>query len=174
MDSYTIIAFIFGVFTLFLLVILFFINRLLSHKRLITNSLVAVYAHIEARIDLIEEMKEFIEKNLENEKSYLLKLQKIEDYLSEFLKKKPIFKNYDKNEKEFLHFTFLDKTYSKLKDNEEYQKLKKDAITNKDNLIYALDSYDKGVISYNNYKEQKFILIISKIFRFPHYDCYNK
>ena len=174
MDSYTIIVFIFGVFTLFLLVILFFINRLLSHKRLITNSLVAVYANIEARIDLIEEMKEFIEKNLEHEKSYLSKLQKIEDYLSEFLKKKPIFKNYDKNEKEFLHFTFLDKTYSKLKNNKEYQKLKNDAITNKDNLIYALDSYDKGVINYNNYKDQKFILIISKIFRFPNYDCYNK
>lgn len=174
MDSYTIIVFIFGVFTLSLLIIVFYINKLLNYKRLIKNSLIAVYAHIEARIDLIEEMKEFIEKNLEHEKSYLLRLQKIEDYLSEFLKKQPIFKNYDQNEKEFLHFTSLDKTYSKLKNNKGYQKLKSDALTNKDNLIYALDTYDKGVINYNNYKEQKIILIISKIFRFPHYDCYNK
>ena len=63
---------------------------------MIINNLIAVNAHIEARIDLIEEMKEFIEKNLEHEKSYLLKLQNIEDYLFEFLKKWPIFKNYDK------------------------------------------------------------------------------
>ena len=119
-------------------------------------------------------MKEFIEKNLEHEKSYLSKLQKIEDYLSEFLNEKNSFKNFQKNEKEFLHFTTLDQTYSYLKKNQEYLKLKNEALVNQDNLIYALDSYDKGVTNYNNYKGQKLILLISKIFRFPKYDCYNK
>lgn len=174
MDSYTVIVLIFGIIILMLLVILFFINRLISYRRRVENSLVTVSSYLEVRIQLTDQMIEFIEKNLEYEKSYLLKLKDVKKYIQEFLKKNHSFKNFHKNEKEFLHFTTLDKTYSFLKNNQEYEGLKNEALVNQDNLIYALDSYDKGVVDYNNYRSKKMILFISKLFRFSQYDCYNK
>lgn len=174
MNSYTIIVLVFGFIILVSLIILFFINRLINYKRRIQNSLFTVLECLEIRIQLISKMTELIEKKLENEKSYLLKLKNVEKYINEFLNKNYSFKNFKKNEFDFLHYTTLDKTYSFLKKNEEYINLKNNALSNQDKLIYALDIYDKRVVEYNNYRSKKIVLLISKLFRFPKYDCYNK
>lgn len=174
MEGYTIIVLIFGFIILISLVVLFFVNRLISYKRRVQNSLFAVLECLEVRIQLINKMTEFVKKELDHERGYLLKLKNVEKYLEEFLNKNYSFNNFGKNETDFLHYTTLDKTYSFLKKNQEYINLKTDALANQDKLIYALDIYDKKVVQYNDYRSKKIVLLISKMFHFPKYDCYNK
>lgn len=173
MESYTIIVLIFGIICLLILIAIFYVNRLINYKKRVEKSLKTVTVHIKKRKELLKEIEYFIEKNLKYEKSYLIKLKNIDKYISIFLTNYS-FKDFKKYEKEFLSFTSLEDTYKNLNKDKEYLKLKEEIIVNQDNLIYALDSYDKGVINYNNYRLGKIVSIISKIFRFPDYDYYNK
>ena len=174
MDSYTVIVVIFGIIILLLLVGVFFINRLSIYNNKVKSSLVTVSGHLEARMELIDQMINFINNNLEHEKSYVTKLKHVDKYIKEFLEENSNFKGFSKNEKEFLNFIRLDENYSFLKKNKEYLKLKEEVLANQERLVYALDSYDKGVVDYNNYRSNKFILFLSKLFGFPEYDCYSK
>lgn len=174
MDSYTVIVVVFGVIILILLVVVFFINRLSIYNNKVKSSLVTVSSHLEARMELISQMISFINNNLEHEKSYVTQLKYVDKYIKEFLGKTPDFKAFNKSEKEFLIFSNLEDSYSFLKKNKEYIELKEEVLANQERLVYALDSYDKGVLDYNNYRSNKFILFISRVFGFPKYDCYNK
>ena len=64
-------------------------------------------------------------------------------------------KDYNKSESSIMDFVKLENTYEKLIKNKEYLKIKEEIISNRDRLIYAFNSYDKGVISYNNYRKRK-------------------
>lgn len=174
MESYSMIVLIFGILSLILLVILYFINRLVQHKNKINKRFLAVKDFLDERVKIVDNMVSFLENNLEHEKSYLKKLGNVKEVILNIKNNKEGIGAIKKTEVDVLSFSKLENTYKNLTKNKEYLKIKEDILANQDKLVYALDSYDKGVINYNNYREKKFIYWLSKLCRIPEYDCYNK
>lgn len=174
MESYNIIILIFGVITLFLLVLVYFINNILQYKIRIDNNFLVVREILESRVDIIDDMISFLKDNLEHEISYQKKLNQIKELILTVKNDKEGIKTIKRIEREILSFCSLENTYKNLGKNKEYLKIKEDILLYRDRLVYAFDSYDKGVISYNNYRENKLIKFLSKLCRIPLYECYNK
>ena len=175
MAAYTIIIIIFGILILLTLIVLFFINRLLSYKNRVEHSFEAVSDSLRERNSLIDETIKFIQNKLEHEEQFIQKLDDIKIIINQYLegKNKDDFNKFKKQEKIFLEIIKLEEIYDTLKSDKEYQKLKNNILLNQERMLYALDSYDKGLVDYNNYQENKFISILGKVLRFPKYDCYN-
>ena len=154
---------------------MFFINRLLSYKNRVEHSFEAVSDSLRERNSLIDETIKFIQNKLEHEEQFIQKLDDIKIIINQYLegKNKDDFNKFKKQEKIFLEIIKLEEIYDTLKSDKEYQKLKNNILLNQERMLYALDSYDKGVVDYNNYQENKFISILGKVLRFPKYDCYN-
>ena len=174
MDSYSIIVFIFGILILFLLIVLFFVNRLFSYRNRVKRHFDTVLEYLEVRIVLIDEIITFITEHLEHEEHYVKKLKQVKDEIQKLFQDSSSLKEFKKGEKEFLNFNSLEKVYPSLKNRSDYLDLKDEIKLNQDRVVYAMDSYDKGVMDYNNYREKKFVRLVAKIFRFPNYDYYNK
>lgn len=174
MESYSIIVLLFGILSFFLLVMVYFVNRIFQYGYKINNRFLAVKDLLDERVDIIEEMIEFLKNNLEHEKSYQNKLIQMKDIILGVNNNKEGIDNYKKTEKDVLNFVKLEKTYQNLIKNNEYLKIKEEILKNQDRIVYAMDSYDKGVINYNNYKEKKLVYWLSKLCRVPEYGCYNK
>lgn len=174
MESYNIIILVFGLITLLLLVILYFINRILQYKTRIDNSFLNIRKLLDEQIGILDRMINFLKSNLEHEVSLVKKLEKTKELILNIKNDSEGIKNIKRIEKEIILFIKLENAYKKLLKNEEYLSIKMSILNNKDRLNYAFDGYDKGVISYNNYRGNKFIKILSKLCRIPLYDCYNK
>ena len=174
MEGYTIIVVIFGVLILFLFIGIYFINRILQYKIKIDNSFAAIKENLDKRVDIVSDMIDFLNANLEYEKSYQKRLIKTKELLLTIKNNKDGVETYKKTEEDIMVFVSLENTYKNLAKNKEYSLIKMAILNNKEKLVYAMDSYDKGVISYNNYRENKFIYLLSKLCRIPEYDCYNK
>ena len=174
MESYNMIVLVFGLITLFLLVMLYFINRILQYKTRIDNSFLEIRKLLDEQISILDKMINFLKDNLEHEVSLLKKLEKTKGLIPSIKNNSEGIKEIKKVEKEILGFTKLENTYKKLVKNEDYLSIKEDILNNKDRLIYAFDGYDKGVNSYNNYRGNKFINFLSRLCRIPLYESYNK
>lgn len=174
MESYNIIILIFGIICLLLLIMLYFINRIIQHKNKIDTSFIAIKKLLEEKTELIDKMIYFVEQNLEHEKNYQRKLKQLKDLNLTIKNNKEGINSLKKIEKELLSFNKLENTYKKLTKNKEYLQIKEEISNNQEQLKYALDSYDKGVINYNNYKENLLINFLSKLCKLPEYECYNK
>ena len=174
MESYNIIILIFGFITLFLLVLVYFINNILQYKIKIDNNFSVIRKILDERIEITDNMILFLKNNVEHEISYLKKLEKSKTILLNLKNNKEGISNIKEQEKIFFDFIKLENTYKKLTKNEDYLSIKENVLNNKDKLAYAFDSYDKGVISYNNYKKNKLIMFLSKICKISEFDCYNK
>ena len=173
-EGYTIIVLIFGVICLLMMVMIYFINRLFQYKTRIDNSFIAIKDNLVKRTLIVEDMINFLETNLEHEKSYQKKLIKAKDLVSIIKNNEEGIKLIKKTESDILGFVNLENTYKNLVKIKEYTNIKDEILKNNEQLIYAMDSYDKGVISYNDYRRKKFIYILSKLCKIPEYSCYNK
>lgn len=174
MESYTIIVLLFGILILFLLIMTYFINRIVQYQNKINKSFQTVEDHLTERTILLEDMINFLKQNLDHEQSYQKKLKEVKDQIITIKNNKEGINLLKKTEKDFLSFTKLENTYQDLNKNKEYLQIKNNILSNHERLTYAFDSYDKGVINYNNYRENKLISILSKLIKVPEYDCYNK
>ena len=174
MKSYTVIVLIFGVICLLMMVMIYFINRILQYKNRIDNSFNAIKDSLEERTLIVEDMINFLATYIEHEKSYQKNLMKDKDLISTIKNNEEGIKLIKKTESDVLKFGELENTYKNLAKNKEYMKIKREILKNNENLMYAIDIYDKGVISYNNYREKKLIYTLSKLCKIPEYSCYNK
>lgn len=175
LDSYYVLVFIFGIFTLLLLGSLLFVNRLFSRKERIDLLFENVMRYVDDRILLFERMANFVEENVEEEIKYVNKLNDSNDVLSEmFNSKKYDLKEIQKSEKLFDKFAELIEIYPYLGKNEIYKMLVQESKTNVERILYAVDSYNKKVIEYNEFKKTKVNSFISKIFRLKDYEYYSK
>ena len=174
MESYSVIVLLFGILVLLLLVLLYFVNRIMQYKTRIDNSFLAVKESLDERIKIIEIMIDFLKDNLEHEKSYQKKLKNTKEVILSIKNNREGINLIKKTEKDVLSFVKLENTYKNLVKNKDFLKIREELLNNKERLIYALDSYDKGVIDYNNYKAIKVVYWLSKLCRLPEYDCYNK
>lgn len=173
MESYVIIILIFGGLLLLSLVGVYFVNHILQYKVKIDNSFLAVKEIIEQRIDIIDDMINFLNSNLEYEKSYQKRLVKAKELLINVKNNKNGTDNYKQTLESVFSFINLENVYKNLSKDKEYLVIKKAILSNKEKLDYALDVYDKGVIVYNNYRKKKLIYWLSKMCRIPEYGCYN-
>ena len=174
MESYNIIILIFGLITLFLLVIIYFINRILQYETRIDNSFIEVRKLLDEQVSILDKIIKFISDNLEHEVSLIKKVEITKEITLNIKNDSDGIKDIKRVEKEILEFTKLENTYKKILKNKDYLNIKEDIFNNKDRLIYAFDGYDREVISYNNYKRNKIINFFSKLCRIPQYDCYDK
>lgn len=174
MEGYSIIVLLFGVISLGLLIMVYFINRIFQYKTRIDNSFIAVKEGFLEQANIVSEIIEFLKNNLDHEKSYQKKLEQVKEIILSIENNSEGISKYRKIEKELFNFSKLEKTYNILDRNKEYKELCNKLERCKEKILYAFDSYDKGVISYNNYKENKLIEFLNKLCRIPEYDCYNK
>ena len=173
MESYTIIVIIFGIIAMMLLSLLFFINKVSLHSKMIENNFEAMKEILNERINILEDMKKWLNHNLEHEDVLSHEIEKNKENLENIKKATDnleIIKNTEIEEK----FMKLDEIYPKIKKNEEYIDLKNRYITNQENINYAANTYDEGVKNYNNYKETRIVSYLNKILHFPTYNYYNK
>ena len=173
-EDYTVIVLIFGLICLLMMVLIYFINRIFQHKTRIDNSFVAVRDLIEYRVLIVKDMITFLEMFLEHEKSYQKRLIQAKELLSTITNNKEGTQLIKKTETDILKFVKLENTYKNITKYKDYSLIKNEILKNNEKLMYAIDSYDKGVISYNNYRKKRLINILSKLCKIPEYDCYNK
>ena len=167
METYTIIIISFGVIALLLLILLFFINRLTILKNIIEKSFLPVKTNIEERVNIINDMisflkekakeEETLEKELENTKTSLENIKNAQDGIITIKETK----------KTFIKFSELNNIYEKLNKDKDFILLKEKYKNNENKINYALESYNKGVKDYNNYKEKKIINLLSNVVHFP-------
>lgn len=174
MKTYNIIILIFGIISFILLLLLYFVNRILQHKIKINNAFNSVKILLISRGKIIDTMLEFVNKNFPEEKSLYKSLSDTKKKLEKVTNNKEGITLIKKVEKELLKFNNLENTYKKLSKNKAFITIKNRMQNNQDELVYALDTYDVEVLKYNNYKEHKLIKILSKILFIPEYSCYNK
>lgn len=174
MESYNIIILIFGLITLFSLIILYFVNKIFYYKMKIDNSFLSIRKLLDEQVNILDKMNDFLKDNLEHEVSLLKKVEKTKEIIPNIKNNSDGIKEIKRVEKEILEFTKLENTYKKLDKNKDYINIKEDILNNRDKLIYAFDGYDREVINYNNYRRKKLIKLLSKLCRIPQYDNYNK
>ena len=119
-------------------------------------------------------MCEFIQKNLEHEEVLLKKLEKAKQEFGQIRDCNEGIHMIKSFEKVLINLQNLRKVYPFLESQKDYQKLMEEFLTNQDRIVYAFSSYDEGVKNYNSYRENLFILKLSKIFRFLDYEYYNE
>lgn len=172
--SETVIILGFGILTLLVLVVLYFVNRLVSLKRRIENAWRAVEDVMKMEIDLFEMMKEWIEKSLDHEENFLKQLLEMKQALGRVKEVGEGLVLIGECEKLMERFVGLESTYEYLGKSKDYVEIKKRCLDSQEKISYVMEGYDKGVRNYNDYKDQKGINLISKLVRFKDYDYYNE
>ncbi len=174
MDSYTIIVVIFGILILGALIVLYYYNRLAILKNQVLKQYEGVLYYLEVEKCVVADMIHFIEENLEHEEDYIKKLQNFSERITSLKNIDGELQQFKKNLKVYLRFGELDQVYDFLTKNPAYLKIKESMMLNQERLVYALDSYDKGVKYYNDDQGNRLIQMIRKVFRFPRFDFYNE
>ena len=167
------IVLIFGLIVFLVLFIFSFVNRLEFYKHKVIDKFSGIKIMIEERVEIIDTLYKYIRDNCPHEDNLIRELENLTTS----------FRNTDKiNEllvlisksRDILHdATKLDNTYDYLKDSKEYLGFKNMIKDNDGKLLFASSVYNEKVSDYNNFKNNKYISILSKIFRFPSYNYYE-
>ena len=174
MKSYTIIILIFGIITMIILCLLFFINEISLLAKEIEKQFEPIKEYIEQRIKLLDKISSFITKNLEHEEELLKEIETAKQELSNIKNASDGINTLKNTEQVLIKSTQLEQVYKKIINNKEYKELIEEYKENNNRINYAIDNYDRKVRKYNNYKEKKIIIILNKIFNFPNYSYYKK
>ncbi len=174
MDSYIIIVVIFGILILGALIILFYYNRLAILKNRVLKQYEGVLYYLEVERCIVVDMIHFIEESLEHEEDYIKKLQNFSEGITSLKNTDGELQKFKKDLEVYLRFGQLDQVYDFLADNPAYLKIKESMMLNQERLVYALDSYDRGVKNYNDDQGNQLFQMIRKVFRFPRFDSYNE
>ena len=173
MDSYIIIVIIFGLITMGLLCLLYFINNLSLLKNKVERSFIPIKSYIEERSTLLDKMSSFLSNNLEHEEELKKQLETTKTNLNNVNNAVNGILVLKNTEEVFTKFNHLDKIYKNLTRNKEYSELKKEYEENENRINYTIDNYNKEAKKYNNYKKKKIVLSLSKLLHFPEYSYYK-
>lgn len=175
MGEYTMLVFIFGILILLVLVILFFLNNLLLKRKKVDFMFDSVVNYLKERMILLNNVSVFTLDNMENERKYLINVDRTSIALSKIVKssEENLIEIKDSS-KVLIKFIDLVKIYPKLKKNKIYNNLVEEIKLNEDRIIYAFNCYDEEVKKFNEFKRGKVYLIISRVFRIKDYGYYNK
>lgn len=174
MESYWLIVLIFGIIILLLLVGLFFINKLVLYKNRVELQFKPIKDELEQKMELLNHSIEFIKKEFEEEDSFIKELIQTKDIITDFIQDNSKIEKLHTIEKNSLKFMDLADIYPNLNKDKDFLALKEQLNLNHERIMYAIESYDREVLCYNQYREKKFIHIVAKIFHFKEYNCYNK
>lgn len=173
MDTYVVIVLIFGVITLVLFILLFFVNRMFLLRNRIEDSFIPIKDYLQERVNILDSMIAFLVKYLKYEEEFKIEMKNERDLLEGVegaLDGVVLLKD---TEGVLVKFVGLGDIYSKIRKNKEYLSLIEQYQENRDRINYAIDSYNKGVRDYNNYRKLKIISFLDKIFHFPVYIYYK-
>ena len=173
MEAYIFIIVFFGVFAFLIFCLLFFVNRLTFMKLDVLEDFVHVREFIDERISLFKSMKSFLENDYEQESEFIEKLNDVIQTLSVVSAQKWE-SDFKESDELFLKFSQLDKIYPKIKKKSEFQSIIDGYHHNVDQVNYIVDAYDKGVKKYNDYRNNKYLSNIFRLFKFPIYDLYEE
>lgn len=175
MEIFNVLIIVFGILTLLMLIIVFFINRILISKNRADIKYESVFKYINERVSLFEKMSLFLEENINAEKKLSKSLKNAKNNLFDISKTNVYnLKEIKKTNNLFLKFKELIKIYPNLNKNKIYNILIKEIDTNVDRMEYAIYSYDMVAKEYNSFKNTGINRYISKMFRLVDYDYYNK
>ena len=174
MDAYIVIVLLFGIITLLVLSLLFFINRTYLYANNVERYYSPIKDYLEERKNILKKTNNFISNNLEHEKTLNQKIDRVINLSNTNTNPEEVIKILKKTDDLLDIYTKLDKTYPKLKNNKEYKELKKELDANIDKINYAKDKYNEEVTNYNKYKESKLIKYLNKILKFKEFTYYKK
>lgn len=174
MEAYIIIVILFGIITLLVLSLLFFINRTYLYANNIERYYSPIKDYLEERKNILKKTNNFISNNLEHEKTLNKKIDRVINLSNTNTNPAEVINILKKTDDLLDIYTKLDKTYPKLKNNKEYKELKKELDENINRINYAKDKYNEEVTNYNKYKESKIIKILNKILKFKEFTYYKK
>lgn len=175
MKQYTILIITFGIIIFLVLGVLYLINNILLKKKKVDFQFGTIIKIINDRIILLEEIFDFIKKDNDNEKKYLKEIKEISIELNEIkIGAKENLNKIKESNKILEKFVNLKNIYPQFAKNKIYNELLEKIELNNQRINYAFDIYDKEVAIYNQQKQTKINLIISKIFKIKDYEYYNK
>lgn len=174
MDVPTItIIILFGVIIYMVLFCLNFVNRLMFYKNRVIDKFSSIKNLINERAEIMSQVCEYLKVNCPHEDNIIKKLDEltiglksdnnINDLLTLLKKSREVLKNA----------TNLEGTYIFLNNKEEYQNFKQLIKDNDGKIEFASSVYNEEVDNYSDFKSNKYILILSKLFKFPDYDHYE-
>ena len=174
MQAYIVIVILFGIITLLVLCLLFFINRVYLHAGNVERYYEPIKDYLEERKNIFKKTNNFISNNLEHEKTLNQKIDRIVNLTITETNPSEVIKVLKKTDELLDIYTKLDKTYPKLKNNKEFNTLKKELEENIDKINYAKDKYNEEVTSYNKFKSSKLIAFLNKFLKFKEFTYYKK
>lgn len=173
MESYAIIVIIFGILICLLLVVLFFINRLSYYRSRIEKAFLTVHSCLDERVILLRKMSDWLQDEVSNEEVLLKKMEKVMVDLSHVDSCNQGIVMIRESYQLLKELKQLFKVYPYFSKRREYNELINELFANQDRIVYAMDSYDKGVLDYNNYRKNSFINRLNELFHFENYNYYN-
>lgn len=149
-------------------------NKLTFYKNRVLNKFEAISKCLKDRTDIIQKIIDIINNNSLHEDSLILELNKLVTKINEENIVNNLLLLINESDDILKKALSLDKIYDVLKSNKEYMSLMDKFKDNQYKIMYAIEIYNEEVEVYNNYKQNKFINIISKIFKFVDYNYYKK
>ena len=122
MESYNIIILIFGILLVIIFIILYFINQIFRHISLLNKYFSTVKELLNERALIVTSMLEFINTNLEHEKSFHKNLTNSLNEMISIKNNKEGISLLKKTEKVIFSFCKLENTYEYLFKNKDYTK----------------------------------------------------
>ena len=167
------IILIFGLIVFIILFIISFINRLLFYKNKVIDKFKSIKDQIKERIKIIDTIKKKKKKNCPHEDNIIKDLSNLTTSFKNTDNINELIDLINKSKKILDSSTTLETTYNKLKNDKEYQEFKNTIKDNDDKIEYSASIYNETLDEYNNYKNNKYISILSKLLKFPDYNYYK-
>lgn len=149
-------------------------NKLTFYKNRVFDKFKAINSCLNDRVDIINKIIDIINDNSLHEDSLIIDLNKLVTRINEENIVNNLLVLIDESDDILKKALSLDKIYDILKSNNEYMGLVDKFKDNQYKIMYAIEIYNEEVEVYNNYKQNKVINIISKIFKFVDYNYYKK
>lgn len=170
--SITIII-LFGLFIFISLFILSFLTRLTFHKNKVIEKFSSVKDTINKRAEIINDICAYLKANCPHEDNIIRELINITKIFKTNKEINELINTIYKSRTILEKATNLESTYIILQNKKEYLEFKNIIKDNDGKLEFSASVYNEEVQNYQKFKENKYISILSKIFKYPDYDLYK-
>lgn len=172
--SAIIIVVVFAIITLVGIIVIGLYTRLSFKREKILDKFNSINKFLEERSNLILRVIAILEMPPYHEETLIMELEKLSEKIDKETTVDNALSLIEKSNKMLKKALSLENIYKELKGNTNYNLIADDFENNQSKIIYAIEIYNEEVDNYNDYRTNKLINIISKIFRFKDYEKYKK
>lgn len=167
------IIIIFGLIVFGLLFILNFVNRLEFYKKKVIQKFESVKSIINERIEIIDKVNMYLKVNCPHEDNLIKELNNLTTSFRNTDDINELLSLINKSRNILKSATTLESTYIILQNKKEYFDFRDMIKDNDAKIEFAASVYNEEVENYNKFRENKYISILSKMFKFPDYNYYK-